>query len=139
MTASTAIAVLAQYVVSFLRQNFRRSCDCAPTIWFIAPRERLGVPQPHWWAFLLLFLGWCVFDGQVYRRNMRTKSPGLMEAELLPDVSEDIPDDRFLGLWVVFQRIQEQSNQLLIGGVGVFIHQGRKQIVWVHNCFLLSR
>jgi hypothetical protein len=42
-----------------------------------------------------------------------------MEAELLPDVSEDIPDDRFLGLWVVFQRIQKQPKQF--GGVGVFL------------------
>jgi hypothetical protein len=51
---------------------------------------------------------------------------GLMEAALLPEIPEDFPDDPFLSLMIVFQPIQEQPKQLLLGGVGGFIHQRLK-------------
>jgi hypothetical protein len=31
---------------------------------------------PPWWSVLLLAFGWCVFDGQVYRRDMRNNRVG---------------------------------------------------------------
>jgi hypothetical protein len=62
-----------------------------------------------------------------------------MEARLLPEVPEELLDDHFLSLRVVFQRIQEQSKQLLLGGVGVFIHQGLNEVIWSITAFSESR
>jgi hypothetical protein len=44
---------------------------------------------PPWWSVLLLAFGWCVFDGQVYRRNMR--SAGISgRGEIIVALSADL-------------------------------------------------